>query len=80
MPPRRPLACPFLWQHCMTLRESYAELAATEASTRGRTRFCPGAPLPVSATNAGMSVGALRSLVRSEPAIRADSSTISSIA
>ncbi len=31
MPPGRALACDTLWQHHMTPREPYAELAATEA-------------------------------------------------
>lgn len=65
----------------MTLGERYAELAATDADQPEEgPRFCPATPLPVSAAAAGMPVGELRSLGRSEPAIRADISTISSIA
>ena len=55
--------------------------AATEADQPEEgPRFCSRTPVPVSAADAGKSLGALRSLGRSEPAIRADSSTISSIA
>ena len=81
MPPRPLLPCASLWPALYDVRERYAELAATEAyQSEEGPGFCLGTPVPVSATDAGVSVRALRSLGRNEPAIRADSSTISSIA
>ncbi len=81
MPLRRPLADADVWQHYMTLRERTPSLRrAKPINPRNDPPFSPGTPLPAPGTDVGMSAAALRSVGRSEPAIRAPSSARSSIA